>query len=307
MSNFSSLIGYETSVETCTLTDELIIAFVDAIGDKNPIFRDRAAAQAAGYAAIPAPPTLPAHLRNTFDQRELLLKTAGLDLQSTILFHGQQEYAYTRQLYSGESITSSYRLRSLQQIPQDNKMMLVVFEQNCDTEAGEHIATGKATTLLQELTHTGESRSIARREKGVPRQPIGQVLPAITKYVTQAQINAYAALSRDENPIHLDPEIARAAGLGGTVAHGMLCMAFSGQVLTDWLTKTAPHDGVLKQIVRLRATFQAFVHPGDILTCDGTLTRQDAISQQIRLRVRNQSDESVLKGDALLALSPTSL
>ena len=86
--------------------------------------------------------------------------------------------------------------------------------------------------------------------------------------MTQAQIDAYADVSGDHNPIHVNPEVARSVGLDGTIAHGMLSMAFAAQVLTDWLA-TRPDAG--GWVLRLRVRFQAMVRPGDTLTCRGAL------------------------------------
>ena len=116
--------------------------------------------------------------------------------------------------------------------------------------------------------------------------------------VTQAQIDAYADVSGDHNPIHINPEVARSVGLDGTIAHGMLSMAFAGQVLTDWL---AASSGRVR-FGRLRVRFQAMVRPGDILTCRGVLRASGASEagkpQLADVWIENQRGERVLTGDA---------
>lgn len=52
-----SLLGVEHQVETITVDKEKIVAFCQAIGETNPIYTDDAAAKAAGYRALLAPPT----------------------------------------------------------------------------------------------------------------------------------------------------------------------------------------------------------------------------------------------------------
>ncbi len=89
--------------------------------------------------------------------------------------------------------------------------------------------------------------------------------------MTQAQIDAYADASGDHNPIHVNPEAARAVGLPGTIAHGMLSMGFLGQFLTNWIT-TQPSGG---WIARLRVRFQGMVFAEDTLTCRGALTAHE--------------------------------
>ena len=71
-----------------------------------------------------------------------------------------------------------------------------------------------------------------QEREGAPGPHSRRMDPTIqlaSKHVTQEQIDAYAEVSGDHNPIHIDPDAARAVGLDGTIAHGMLNMAFVGQ------------------------------------------------------------------------------
>jgi len=51
--------------------------------------------------------------------------------------------------------------------------------------------------------------------------------------VTREMLAAFAAASGDENPLHLDPQVARAGGHEDVIAHGMLTMAWLGRLLTE--------------------------------------------------------------------------
>ncbi len=72
--------------------------FAEAIGDDDPIYRDEAAARAAGHPRIPAPPTFAAALR-PHDPR------AGIEIDWKKLLHGEQEFEYLRPLYAGDVLT----------------------------------------------------------------------------------------------------------------------------------------------------------------------------------------------------------
>jgi hypothetical protein len=63
----------------------------------------------------------------------------------------------------------------------------------------------------------------------------GDPLPDLTVYLHRSDLVRYAQASGDHNPIHLDDQAARRAGLGGVIAHGMLSMALAGRILTDWV------------------------------------------------------------------------
>jgi acyl dehydratase len=62
----------------------------------------------------------------------------------------------------------------------------------------------------------------------------GAELPTRRFRIRRADLARYAAAAGDDNPIHLDDEAARAVGLPGVVAHGMLTMALAGRALSDW-------------------------------------------------------------------------
>jgi acyl dehydratase len=64
---------------------------------------------------------------------------------------------------------------------------------------------------------------------------IGQRYAATARPITRADLIRYAGASEDFNPIHWSDRAARAVGLPGVIAHGMLTMARTLAVLTDWL------------------------------------------------------------------------
>src|SRR6476659_1834221 len=52
--------------------------------------------------------------------------------------------------------------------------------------------------------------------------------------VTRADLVRYAGASGDFNPIHWNQRVATAVGLPDVIAHGMLTMALTGRIVTDW-------------------------------------------------------------------------
>jgi acyl dehydratase len=113
--------------------------------------------------------------------------------------------------------------------------------------------------------------------------------------VTRDQIRAYAEASGDHNPIHLDDEAARAAGLPGVIAHGMLGMA----QLANFVVAYA---GDHRRLRLLRCRFSGMVLPGDTITFTGRVTGEDGGLVTLELGAENQKGERVLtKGLAELA------
>ena len=65
---------------------------------------------------------------------------------------------------------------------------------------------------------------------------VGDSLPIVTKpAITRTTRALFAGASNDHNPIHIDSDFAKKAGMGDVFAHGMLGMAYLGQVLTAWV------------------------------------------------------------------------
>lgn len=52
--------------------------------------------------------------------------------------------------------------------------------------------------------------------------------------ITRADLAAYAEAGGDHNPIHLDDDAARAAGLPGVIAHGMYTMGLAARAVAEW-------------------------------------------------------------------------
>src|SRR5579875_3025381 len=282
-----ALVGHETATQTGVITAEDVRQFADAIGDSNPIFRDPAAAQLAGYAAIPTPPTFITRFRVSFAE-------AGLDPEHSQVLHGEQEYTYIRPLVVGESLAARHRVASIRQSARAGGMAIMTLEQLVDSASGERVATGKSIVIVRDTPPDGKAPAATAGSGGSgsggksQATPQGEAIPSLVKHVTQEQIDAYADASGDHNPIHINPEAARAVGLDGTIAHGMLSMAFLGQVVTDWLTARNASGGWL---ARLRVRFQAMARPGDTLTCQGALGEVKDGRQRLELWIDNQHGE----------------
>src|SRR5256886_17478499 len=129
---------------------------------------------------------------------------------------------------------------------------------------------------------------------------VGDELPRLVKGpIEQIQLTRYAGASGDFNPIHQDEAFARAAGMGGVFAHGMLSMGFVAQAITDW----AGAGTVRKVGVR----FAALVRLTDVVTCRGRVlskpSKDDADLVFPEAGAANQRREKVVRGRATVALA----
>lgn len=124
----------------------------------------------------------------------------------------------------------------------------------------------------------------------------GAELPTIERKITQQRIERYAHAAGDFNPIHLDQEFAATTQFGGTIAHGMMVIAFISEMMTLAYGDSWALAGKLK--LRLRAPS----YPGDTLTAHGQVKSVEEEDGQTVIRcgvgVKNQDGVVVISGDA---------
>ena len=117
----------------------------------------------------------------------------------------------------------------------------------------------------------------------------------------RTQIVQYAGASGDYNPLHTDEVFAtKAAGFPSVFAHGMLTLAMTGRMLTDFVG-----DG---RLTSFGGRFTSQVWPGDTLVASATVAavREDAGQHFAELTVRtvNQDGADVFSGTATARLDP---
>ena len=128
----------------------------------------------------------------------------------------------------------------------------------------------------------------------------GDTLPSVVKYITQRDINLYAEAVGDFNPIHVDESFAARTPLGGTIAHGMLILAYVSEMMTTAFGKDWFSGG------KLSIRFKAPAHPKDTVTTAGEIDsiehRDGTPYLNCRLESRNQNGEEVITGEATVKL-----
>lgn len=98
-----------------------------------------------------------------------------------------------------------------------------------------------------------------------------EAFPAVTDTVTQEGIDAYAEISGDFNPLHVDPAAAAASEFGGIIAHGPIALHAFFRAATQWLGSDALPPGST-----VRVTYRAPTRPGDEVSCRVTELRAGA-------------------------------
>jgi phosphate acetyltransferase/phosphate butyryltransferase len=106
-------------------------------------------------------------------------------------------------------------------------------------------------------------------------------------------VNAYADISGDRNPIHLDPAFAAGTQFGGIVAHGMVLYGFMCDAMRH------AHPDAWESTGRMRARFRDPARPGDVITVTGILSGSGTVEAEDSTIVRyslecKESDGRVL-------------
>ena len=121
----------------------------------------------------------------------------------------------------------------------------------------------------------------------------------LTKLITDRDIELFAEVSTDRNPVHLDDTYARDTIFEGRIAHGMLTAGLISAVIGEQL----PGHGTVYLGQSLR--FMAPVRPGDIVEAVVSVTAIDHAKRRVTLETHCSVGKTVvLKGEALV-LAPS--
>jgi acyl dehydratase len=119
-----------------------IAEFADAIGDPNPLYRDRVAAQAAGFADVIAPPTLAIVV--SMAGSAAAVADPGLGLNYAMVVHGDQRFEYSRQLRAGDLVTAQATITDIRDA---GRNVLMTTKTEIVTVDGEHVCTAHSTLV----------------------------------------------------------------------------------------------------------------------------------------------------------------
>lgn len=128
---------------------------------------------------------------------------------------------------------------------------------------------------------------------------VGDEIPALgLPPITRTTLALYAGASGDHNPVHIDIDFAKKAGMPDVFAHGMLSMAYLGRMLTNWQPQA--------KLRKFSNRFAAITHLQDVITCQGRVVEvveQDGESlARCEIQAAKATGEQTLIGEALVAL-----
>ena len=121
----------------------------------------------------------------------------------------------------------------------------------------------------------------------------------IRKVITDRDIEQFAEISTDHNPVHLDDEYARDTIFEGRIAHGMLTAGLVSAVIGEQL----PGHGTIYMSQNLK--FLAPVRPGDLVHAEVKVVDMVIDKRRVKLDCRCEvNGKNVLVGEAMV-LAPS--
>lgn len=122
---------------------------------------------------------------------------------------------------------------------------------------------------------------------------VGDTLPALNlPPISRTTLALFAGASGDHNPIHIDTDFARKAGMPDVFAQGMLSMAWLGRLITQWVPQS--------QLRRFDVRFQGITHLANAISCTGRVVEKRDADRSVRIEVQssNQHGQTKIAGDA---------
>ena len=119
-----------------------IAEFATAIGDASPLCHDRAAAQAAGYPDVIAPPTFAIVITSGANAR--LIADPDLGVNYAMVVHGEQSFTHSRPLHAGDVVVAQSTIESIRSLRNLTTLETVT---EITTVDGEHVCTARSTLV----------------------------------------------------------------------------------------------------------------------------------------------------------------
>ena len=253
------------------ITPALAQQYAEATNDPNPRYQRQAPDQLA-------PPMYA--VRPMIDELFAAIQDPELGADVLRLVHGEQEMIFHQPLRAWDLVAPRAQIVGVED---KSSGQIVHLEQRLMRD-GELVTQARSALFIRAKTRHEPSGS--KPSAAAPSAPPerGELIAQRTHQVAADQSHRYAAISNDRNPIHVDPEVARAAGLPEVILHGLCTMAMAASAVVDETCQGDP-----TRLKRLKVRFARPVFNGDTLT-----TRIWRQGDALTLETVNQRDEVVL-------------
>jgi acyl dehydratase len=173
------------------------------------------------------------------------------------IVHGEQDFHFHRPIVPGDKLVSRAKMIGYEGLEKGTRAAILL---ECRTDDGELVNEQYVTTFVRGF-NVGKSVGQLSPSHRFDNSLHGQApLAKAHAHVDLDQTFRYSPASGDPMPIHLDEDIAKAAGLPGIIAHGLCTMA-----MTSWGVLNEVGGSDVKRLKRFAVRFAKMVLPGDDL------------------------------------------
>ena len=139
-------IGHEKAASVLPIERSRLQFFAKAIGETQAIYTDRDAAQAAGYADLPAPPTF--LFAAELDSGAIDEVLAKLEIPLAKLLHGEQSFTYHQTACVGDTVTVTSRIDDIYE-KKNGALEFVVKASRAVNQRGELVAEMRSVLVCR--------------------------------------------------------------------------------------------------------------------------------------------------------------
>jgi acyl dehydratase len=237
---------------TTEVTLDALQNYARACNDDNPRYFD---------AGVPGRIVAPPMFAVVVTWLSVITAMTDAELQADLLrlLHVAQDIEFLAPIRAGDSITSTGKVASIETHQNGETMALELEARNARGEAVNRIVF----TVFIRGRRSAAPAADAKADEANPEVDGDRGAPLITvaQTIDRDQTLRYAEASGDRNPIHIDANIAKMAGLPGIIVHGLCTMAFTARVIVDGLCGGDP-----TRLKRLAVRFSRPVLPADTIT-----------------------------------------
>ena len=255
--NLDALVSHQFARKTTRLTTRDTILYALSVGAGRDPYCDYDL-RLVYERELQALPTMAAVLAHP----GMWIAEPAFGVNVTKLVHGEQRIEIRHPLPVRGDVTARYAIRAVVD-KGTGKGALVYFEKHVTDAATERPLCSVLQMLF--LRDDGGCGSY-----GEPPDSLVAFEPGAASFVHELQTLPSAALlyrrNGDLNPLHVDPDAARAAGFERPILHGLCTYGAVGYLLTR-----AFCDGDASRLVSLDTRFTAPVYPGETIRLEGNV------------------------------------